>query len=121
MPDHLRRTCICCREEAQKGDLLRFVRQEGRVLFDSAQKLPGRGAYVHAQVCCWRRMGEVKRWHTAFGGKRGKERPVVLLALTKEDVERLMEATRQFIAGIEVIAGREVTGQKKKPCRPSTK
>jgi len=41
------RTCVGCREESPKRELLRIVKTpDGHVVVDSSGKLPGRGAYV---------------------------------------------------------------------------
>ena len=47
------RTCVACREEGGKGELIRFVRlQEGKVAVDPTGRAPGRGAYLHATPEC---------------------------------------------------------------------
>ena len=41
------RMCAACRQRRAKAELLRFVRSEdGRVMLDTAQRLPGRGVYL---------------------------------------------------------------------------
>ena len=41
------RTCISCRENKDKRDLLRIVKTpEGEVLIDSTGRMNGRGAYI---------------------------------------------------------------------------
>ena len=48
------RTCIGCRQEAGKRQLLRLVRTpEGEVVVDPTGRANGRGAYVHAAQACW--------------------------------------------------------------------
>ena len=47
------RTCIGCREVAPKRSLIRIVRGTEGVVLDPTGKLPGRGAYLHAQRACW--------------------------------------------------------------------
>lgn len=48
------RTCIVCREERPKRELIRIVRTpEGRVLIDPTGKKSGRGAYLCARRSCW--------------------------------------------------------------------
>ena len=53
-PKHIpTRTCVACRTTDEKRDLLRVVRQSGgTVLYDPRGKLPGRGAYVCANLAC---------------------------------------------------------------------
>ena len=45
---------------------MRLVAQEGVLVFDEHQRLPGRGGYVHATVECLSRMGQAQRWERAF-------------------------------------------------------
>ena len=41
------RSCVVCRTQGTKRELLRIVRTpEGDVIYDPTQKAPGRGAYV---------------------------------------------------------------------------
>jgi uncharacterized protein len=48
------RTCVACRTERQKRDLVRVVRMpDGNVMFDLSGRLPGRGAYLCADGSCW--------------------------------------------------------------------
>jgi predicted RNA-binding protein YlxR (DUF448 family) len=47
------RTCVACRAEAGKRDLIRLVRrQDGRVAVDPTGRAPGRGAYLHHDPGC---------------------------------------------------------------------
>ncbi|MBF0564647.1 MAG: YlxR family protein [Nitrospirae bacterium] len=46
------RTCICCREKKYKGLLLRMAVHEGGLVFDRAQKKPGRGYYLCRDPKC---------------------------------------------------------------------
>lgn len=49
------RTCIACRSTAPRGDLVRVVLDpEGIVVIDLRGKLPGRGAWLHADLECLR-------------------------------------------------------------------
>jgi predicted RNA-binding protein YlxR (DUF448 family) len=48
------RTCVACRTERQKRDLVRIVRApDGNVMLDLSGRLPGRGAYLCADGSCW--------------------------------------------------------------------
>ena len=48
------RTCVACRTERQKRDLVRIVRSpSGAVVFDNGGRAPGRGAYICADGSCW--------------------------------------------------------------------
>jgi uncharacterized protein len=47
------RTCVACREEAGKGELVRIVRRpDGSVALDRSGKEAGRGAYLHGSREC---------------------------------------------------------------------
>ena len=47
------RTCVACRQEAGKAELIRFVRRpDGAVVVDASGRQPGRGAYIHAAPEC---------------------------------------------------------------------
>ena len=50
------RTCVACRTERAKRDLVRVVRGPDRTLsVDARGKAPGRGAYVDAEPACLER------------------------------------------------------------------
>jgi predicted RNA-binding protein YlxR (DUF448 family) len=90
------RTCICCRAEGHKGELLRFV-WRGEIVFDSSQKLRGRGAYVHKRRSCWRKMAEARRWRSAFASKIGKAGGEDVFKVLKVNMDRVMEEVRTLI------------------------
>jgi uncharacterized protein len=47
------RTCVACREEAGKQELIRLVRRpDGGVALDRTGRAAGRGAYLHAARTC---------------------------------------------------------------------
>ena len=47
------RTCVACRVEAGKRDLVRLVRRpDGIVELDRTGRMAGRGAYLHATADC---------------------------------------------------------------------
>ncbi len=47
------RTCVACRQEGDKAQLVRLVRRpDGLVVVDPSGRLPGRGAYLHATPEC---------------------------------------------------------------------
>jgi len=48
------RTCIGCRQVDDQRDLVRLVWDEARgcVVVDERRRLPGRGAWVHAEAAC---------------------------------------------------------------------
>jgi uncharacterized protein len=48
------RTCVACRSERQKRELVRIVRApDGSVALDPTGRAPGRGAYLCADSSCW--------------------------------------------------------------------
>ena len=46
------RTCVGCRERADRADLLRVVAVGDRLVPDLRRRLPGRGASVHPDLRC---------------------------------------------------------------------
>lgn len=46
------RTCLGCRQVAAQSELLRIVCVDGVLTADSANRLGGRGAYVHPRTDC---------------------------------------------------------------------
>lgn len=51
---HPRRTCVACRTERDKRELVRVVRTPSReVLIDWTGRVAGRGAYLCADGSCW--------------------------------------------------------------------
>ena len=47
------RSCTGCGVRAPKAQLLRFVAAKSGLEIDVARRLPGRGAYLHADDSCW--------------------------------------------------------------------
>ncbi|HEX7733212.1 MAG TPA: YlxR family protein [Ktedonobacteraceae bacterium] len=61
------RTCIACRENKPKRELLRVVRTpEGHVQLDATGKKAGRGAYLCAKLSCWEIALKRKRLENEF-------------------------------------------------------
>jgi predicted RNA-binding protein YlxR (DUF448 family) len=56
------RTCCVCRAKSSKASLARLVSCNGALVWDIAQRAPGRGAYVHLSTDCLSRMGNSSRW-----------------------------------------------------------
>ena len=46
------RTCVGCRERADRASLLRVVVAGGVLVVDPERRLPGRGASVHPELAC---------------------------------------------------------------------
>lgn len=61
------RTCIACRENKPKRELLRVVRTpESQVLIDATGKKSGRGAYLCAKLSCWQKALKEHRLEQVF-------------------------------------------------------
>ena len=55
------RTCVCCRNEFPKRELLRITRDKGgNIFYDASGKSDGRGAYVCKSESCINRLTEKK-------------------------------------------------------------
>ena len=55
------RTCVCCRKEFPKRELLRITRDKGgNIFYDASGKSDGRGAYVCKSESCINRQKEKK-------------------------------------------------------------
>ena len=51
------RTCIACRTEKEKREMLRVVRNAaGEISLDFSGKLPGRGAYICNDEACIKKL-----------------------------------------------------------------
>jgi hypothetical protein len=61
------RTCIVCRDNKPKRELLRIVRTpEKQVLIDATGKKSGRGAYLCARLSCWQKALKEHRLEQVF-------------------------------------------------------
>jgi predicted RNA-binding protein YlxR (DUF448 family) len=49
------RTCVVCRQQAGKRDLMRIVMTETGLALDPSGKRAGRGAYLCSNPACWSR------------------------------------------------------------------
>ena len=64
------RTCIACRGEKPKREMLRVVRNaDGRIDLDFSGKLPGRGAYLCDSVYCVKRLKKYMLLNKAFSAE----------------------------------------------------
>ena len=74
------RTCIACREEKPKKEMLRVVRNaEGEIRLDFSGKLPGRGAYVCGSEACIKKLRKYRLLNKAFSAE------------VSDDVDRAIE------------------------------
>ena len=61
------RTCIACRAEKPKKEMLRIVRTpEGEIRLDLSGKLAGRGAYMCNSAACLKRLCKQRLLGKAF-------------------------------------------------------
>ncbi len=67
-PRHIpMRTCVACKQNKPKRELLRVVRTPGgHVLMDATGKQSGRGAYLCARLSCWQDALKKKRLEQEF-------------------------------------------------------
>lgn len=74
------RTCLLSRKKAPKNELLRFVQQAGKVVWDKGQNLPGRGVYVTPDAGRMTRKVAVKAWERALrvGSAKDKDKALRL-------------------------------------------
>jgi predicted RNA-binding protein YlxR (DUF448 family) len=76
--------CVACRKSQDKKSLVRLVRTPTGVIVDETGKLPGRGAYLHADPSCW-----------GTGVKKSLQK-ALNTTLTEDEIDRLgayLEAT----------------------------
>lgn len=101
------RTCVACRGEAERDDLVRIVRSpDGAAVVDLKGSLPGRGAWVHPTVACVGAVeGEPRHLNRAFGAPTTTEG---LLSTLREGVGRaLLDGLSLAAAGGAVIGGHD--------------
>lgn len=81
MAAHLLRRCIVCRTSTRRDALLRIVCAGDKITLDCANKLPGRGAYVHRTQDCLARLTDSGRIAHALRVERSQVAPAELAAL----------------------------------------
>lgn len=83
------RTCIACREQKNKRQLIRLVRiANGGVQVDTSGKQPGRGAYLCRLPQCWQ---------NGLAGSRLEH--VLRTSITRQNMEQLVEYGKTLIGG----------------------
>lgn len=61
------RTCVACREEKPKKEMLRIVKNaDGKIFLDFSGKAAGRGAYICNGEGCIQKLVKHKLLHKAF-------------------------------------------------------
>ena len=64
------RTCIACREEKPKKEMLHVVKNAaGEIRLDFSGKLPGRGAYVCGSEACIKKLKKYRLLNKAFSSE----------------------------------------------------
>ena len=80
------RTCIACREEFDKKDLLRIVRdKDGNISVDVTGKANGRGAYICKGEGCLKKLKKAKLLDRVFAMTVSQE---VYSAIEEELLEK---------------------------------
>ncbi|WP_306533094.1 DUF448 domain-containing protein [Geobacter sp.] len=101
------RTCLGCREEKGKNELLRYVLDpEGTVVPDLLAKLPGRGAYTCFCRDCVEKAASRKQFARAF---KGEVKGATSQELQSKIVCRLEERIASYLA-LANKAGKIVSG-----------
>ena len=68
------RTCIACREEKPKKEMLRIVKNAaGEICLDFSGKLAGRGAYICNNEACVKKLRRYRLLHKAFSADVSEE------------------------------------------------
>ena len=67
------RTCVACRTSAPKRDLYRVVKSGEDIFLDKTGKVNGRGAYVCANVECFKKLKKNKLLNKAFSCEISEE------------------------------------------------
>lgn len=67
------RTCIACRQERPKREMMRVVKNADGVFLDFSGRLPGRGAYVCADSACIARLHKFHLLNKAFSCEVAEE------------------------------------------------
>jgi predicted RNA-binding protein YlxR (DUF448 family) len=77
------RTCVGCRQRANRADLLRIVADSSELVFDEKASKPGRGAWIHPSSDCLQKATE----RGAFARALRLKTP---LTLNQEQAETMM-------------------------------
>jgi predicted RNA-binding protein YlxR (DUF448 family) len=89
------RTCVACRRTKDKWDLIRLVRTTGGdIEIDRTGRKEGRGAYICPDPACWEKALKEKQLALHLRGR-----------LTRENRDRLMQESADFIKGVVSAQG----------------
>lgn len=67
------RTCSVCRRKANKAELIRVVRVDGKFYVDESGKGQGRGAYICKNTDCISKCAQKKLLNRSFKTQVGEE------------------------------------------------
>ena len=82
------RSCIVCRAQKDKRELVRIVKQkDGAILLDATGKLDGRGAYVCRDMKCVEELEKKRALNRTFKATVDAE----VYAAIKEDIKKLCD------------------------------
>ncbi len=101
------RTCIGCRTEREKSELIRLVRYEGRVVVDYQAKLPGRAAYVCPRLACIKEAMKRGRLARALKSEGPLESQAQALP---EEIRQAIERQILALLGLGARAGKIISG-----------
>lgn len=102
------RTCLGCREEKDKGELVRLVSGPGgSVVIDYKGNLPGRGAYICPKESCVRDAFLKKQIVRAFKGARIEGVEEFLCLLREKVLDKVLSLISLSRKAGKVVDGRE--------------
>jgi predicted RNA-binding protein YlxR (DUF448 family) len=81
------RTCVGCRQQGNRANLVRLVLSQGNLSFDWNKNLPGRGSWLHKRISCFDKAVDRGSFNRAV---RAKLNPENLIKL-KEQAEKMLE------------------------------
>ncbi len=81
------RTCVGCRQQGSRKDLVRLVISQNNLSFDLNKNLPGRGSWLHKQTSCFDQAVNRGSFNRAVKAKLSPES----LAKLKEQAEKMLE------------------------------
>jgi len=81
------RTCVGCRQQGNREDLVRLVISQGNLSFDLNKNQPGRGSWLHKQISCFDNALQRGSFNRALKAKLSLES----LAKLKEQAEKMLE------------------------------
>lgn len=85
------RTCIGCRQKANKSALVRVIARDGRVVVDDTATAPGRGAWLHPTASCGAEAIKRKALSRALKADITNTDDVATIDHRKTKAERLMD------------------------------